>query len=157
MQNVEVRESRIEGKGVFACKDLKKGDYVLTIKGPLRHWLVKDKKTALHGPNWVGFGKNLWIDVLPPVVFLNHSCDPNIGIKGRVRMYALTNIKAGEEVTFDYATTESDPFWEMKCACGSTKCRHTIRSIQSLPKRTFMHYLPYVPTYFKKIYLRTVK
>lgn len=151
-KKIEVRKSGIEGRGVFAKKDFKQGEYILTAKGPIVRWVVKNKQSSLVGPNWLGISKYRWVDVAPPVRYLNHSCDPNMGIRGRVRFYALRPIKAGEELTFDYSTTEGDELWGMTCHCGSTKCRKKLGSIQSIPRRTFKKYLPYIPTYFAKVY-----
>jgi uncharacterized protein len=63
--------------------------------------------------------------------FFNHSCDPNSGFKGQVFLVALRDIKAGEEITFDYCMTVSesvgsDMIFEMKCSCGSPRCRKII-------------------------------
>mgnify|MGYP001572637729 CR=1 FL=1 len=89
-------------------------------------------------------------------MYLNHSCDPNIGIKGRVTFVALKNIKKGEEVAFDYSTTEDDMLWHLpfKCMCVSKNCRSKIRSIQFLPHKIFKAYLPYIPNYFQGVYTR---
>jgi len=56
---------------------------------------------------------------------MNHSCEPNCGVKGQIVVVARRAIECGEELTFDYDTTESDaePF---DCHCGSVRCRQTI-------------------------------
>jgi hypothetical protein len=153
-RNVYIGPSKIAGKGVFASKDFSKGDIVFILKGEVRKWVVKDKETSSEGPNWVGIRHGVWIDPAEPAVFLNHSCNPNIGIKGSVTFVALRNIKKGEEVAFDYSTTEDDLLWRLpfKCACGAKNCRSSIRSIQFMPKQVFKAYLPYVPKYFQKVY-----
>ena len=55
----------------------------------------------------------------------NHSCDPNAGIRGQVVLVARRLIETGEEITFDYDTTEVDsiPF---DCNCGTSECRGII-------------------------------
>ena len=57
--------------------------------------------------------------------FLNHSCDANLGVRGSLRFVALRDIEAGEELTFDYAMTESSE-WRMECGCGSSRCRGAV-------------------------------
>jgi hypothetical protein len=57
--------------------------------------------------------------------YLNHSCDPNLGIKDSLKLIALKDVKIGEEVAFDYAMTESSDF-EIKCLCGKSNCRRKI-------------------------------
>jgi len=62
--------------------------------------------------------------------FMNHSCEPNCEtqkwvVKGdlRVGFFALKNIRAGEELTFNYNFQTEKP---IKCCCGSEKCSGTI-------------------------------
>ncbi|MBI5892633.1 MAG: SET domain-containing protein-lysine N-methyltransferase [Deltaproteobacteria bacterium] len=82
------------------------------------------------------------------------SCNPNAGIKGNITFVALKNIRKDKEITFDYSISEHDVFWKMKCCCEQRGCRKIISSIQFLPIKTFKKYLPYIPTYFKKVYLK---
>ena len=57
--------------------------------------------------------------------FINHSCNPNCGIKGHLQIVAMRDIESGEEITFDYAMTESSDY-SMDCKCGAKNCRKTI-------------------------------
>lgn len=57
--------------------------------------------------------------------YLNHSCDPNLGFHGPLRLVAMRNIDPGEELTFDYAMSESSDY-RMDCRCGAPNCRHVI-------------------------------
>ena len=152
-------KSKIDGNGIFAKRDIKKGENIAIIKGPIVNHVVVDKKTSSVGPNWIGIGKNKWVD--PKAIFnhINHSCNPNTGIKGSKTVVALRNIKMNEEILIDYSITEEDTLWKLnkKCKCGSKKCRKDIRSIQFLPKEVYDGYLPYIPKYFQKIYLKCHK
>lgn len=153
MKKIYIRDSTIEGKGIIAAENIKKGEVIQYIKGKERVLQIKSKADSLSYPNWIGVGKNRWIEVEYPIQYLNHSCKPNAGIKGRVTIVALKNIRKDEEITIDYSTTECDVLWEMACACGAGGCRRTIRSIQFLPYKQFKSYLPYIPTYFRDVYL----
>ena len=112
---------------------------------------------ALANPNWIGVDQDQWIDPDKFFKFINHSCAPNAGVKGRVTCVALRDIKEGEEITFDYSTIEGDDLWQMPCACTAENCREVVRSIQHLPEENFKAYFPYVSNYFKKIYLKSKK
>ena len=57
-----------------------------------------------------------------PWRFLNHACRPNSAVRGR-RLVATTTIQAGEEVTFNYNTTEFDMAEPFACRCGAPECR----------------------------------
>jgi len=61
-----------------------------------------------------------------PADYFNHSCDPNAGMNGQIVLVAMRDIAPGEEVCFDYAMTDSSPYDEFDCACGSPGCRGRI-------------------------------
>lgn len=143
--------------GVAAGEYIKKGEVIQRIKGEARFLSVKSKEESLSYPNWIGVGKNKWIDPDHPNQYLNHSCNPNTGIKGSVTMVALRDISEGEEITIDYSIIEGDGMWEMECLCNEKNCRGVIRSIQFLPAKQFKRYLPYIPTYFRNLYLKNSK
>ena len=62
--------------------------------------------------------------------YLNHSCRPNAAFRGRV-LVALTSIARGEEIAFDYNTTELDMASPFKCRCGHCGGR-MIRGVRHL-------------------------
>lgn len=68
-----------------------------------------------------------------PAQFLNHSCDPNIGVVkelnegGSYDFVALRDIEEGEEVRFDYETTEYEVGAFADCKCGADICRRNIK------------------------------
>ncbi len=61
-------------------------------------------------------------DEIEPVDYMNHSCEPNCGVRGSVVVVARRDVHAGEELTFDYATTDTDR-WTLECGCGAPTCR----------------------------------
>lgn len=147
--------SKIES-GLFAKCAIKAGETIFVAKGTTVRINIKNKNDSAKYPNAIGVGPGEWLDphANNPLVFLNHSCRPNAGIKGSVTFVALRNIKKGEEVTIDYSITEQDTLWTLdaKCHCGEPNCRKVIRSIQSLPVRIYSKYLPYVPTKMQTAY-----
>lgn len=60
---------------------------------------------------------------LDPADYVNHSCEPNCGIVGSLLVVAMRDIEVGEEVCFDYAMSDTDPYDEFLCACGTPSCR----------------------------------
>lgn len=155
-KKVIVKKSLIEGDGVFALRNLRKGEVAFIAKGELVNFNVKHKDDSKVGPNWLGIGDSVWLDPREgnPLTFLNHSCDPNLGLKGKVSFVARRSIKKGEELTFDYSIAEADKHWKlpMKCKCGSKYCRRVIRSVQFLPEPTFKLYKEQMPKYFRRVY-----
>ena len=61
--------------------------------------------------------------------FTNHSCDPNSALRGQA-LVALRSIVEGDEITFDYETTEYDMAEPFVCHCGADQCRGTIRGFR---------------------------
>lgn len=153
MSKIYVGKSGIAGKGLFAKKDIKKGEIVFIMKGKILKMNAYNKDRLLSLPNIVGIDKDLWIDPIEPYVYINHSCDPTTSVRGRVTYVALRNIKKDEEITFDYSISE-DSSWTMTCCCGARDCRKIIRGTRQLPPSFFKKYFPIFPTYFKNLYLR---
>jgi uncharacterized protein len=58
-------------------------------------------------------------------IFINHSCDPNIGMDGQISYVAMRNIQAGEELGLDCAMAMITDY-KLNCSCGSYKCRKLI-------------------------------
>ena len=58
-------------------------------------------------------------------IYINHSCDPNVGPNGQITFIALRDIKAREELCYDYAMTTAHPY-ELECNCKSEHCRRII-------------------------------
>jgi hypothetical protein len=59
------------------------------------------------------------------MLFLNHSCEPNVGFAGNIVLVAMRDIPAGEELTTDYALFD-DYDGTMECRCGTPSCRRVI-------------------------------
>ena len=54
---------------------------------------------------------------------INHSCSPNCGLRNATQLTAMRDISVGEELTYDYATSDASDYDEFDCACGSDNCR----------------------------------
>jgi uncharacterized protein len=146
-----VKRSGQKGKGLFTAQAFKGGELVLTVEGQVREFRAADADETHRYPNWIGIGKHLWIDPEYPYVYLNHSCEPNLGMRTEREFVALHDIAPHEELTFDYSVTEDEEGWDMQCLCGRKTCRGVIRSIQFLPEKVYQKRLPYILPYFQKV------
>lgn len=64
---------------------------------------------------------------------VNHSCEPNIVVDvANRRMVAGRDIEAGEELTFDYNTTEWSMASPFECGCGQSACVGLVRGFSHL-------------------------
>ena len=59
------------------------------------------------------------------MLFINHSCEPNVGFGGNVVLVAMRDVDPGEELTTDYALFD-DYEGGMDCSCGTPSCRRRI-------------------------------
>ena len=79
---------------------------------------------------------------------INHCCQPTCGLSGQIALVALRRIQPGEEITFDYATTDSSAFLEFPCGCAKRPCRQKVTSTdwQRPDVRTINrgHFSPYL-------------
>lgn len=128
------------GLGMFANRSLAKGEVILEFTGPS----IDFKETKTRG-QWecmpIQIAKDLYIDTLPPGVFVNHSCVPNAGIRRDRDLVALRSISKGEEIRFDYSTTMEENSFRMECKCCHPECRHIIADFSTLPKARRKAYL----------------
>lgn len=82
--------------------------------------------------------------------FINHSCDPNLGLRSQITLVALRDIEAGEEVCFDYAMTDCTPYDEFECHCGLAACRGTVRGDDWKLPELWAKYAGYFSPYLQR-------
>jgi hypothetical protein len=58
--------------------------------------------------------------------YVNHSCEPNAGLQGAATLVAMRDIEPGEEITYDYAMTDTSAYDQFTCRCGANNCRSGI-------------------------------
>ncbi len=130
---VEMRESPISGCGLFAKEAIKKGELMVdfsTGRGKYVDLKVADKFYQNGNDNQIQIDDNRFFyattdDEIESADFLNHSCDPNLGMDGSLKFVAMRDIKPGEELTFDYAMSESSDY-KIECKCRAANCRKII-------------------------------
>ncbi|MBE2220244.1 MAG: SET domain-containing protein-lysine N-methyltransferase [Anaerolineae bacterium] len=79
--------------------------------------------------------------------YMNHSCDPNTWWADNDTMIARRDIQPGEELTYDYATTDILVPFEMDCGCGSPHCRGRVTNLDYLDANWQLTYGEYLPDY----------
>jgi len=82
--------------------------------------------------------------------FINHSCDPNLGLRGQITLVALRDIEVGEEVCFDYAMTDCTPYDEFECHCSTAACRGTVRGDDWQLPELWAKYAGYFSPYLQR-------
>ncbi len=124
----EIRESKSQGHGLFSIKKIKKDEIIAIRSG---HIVGLDEAMKLDQE--VGdFSLQITDDhFLCPkkkeelaeiAIFINHSCNPNVGMDGQMVYVAIRDIEAGEELCLDYAMAMATEY-KLNCSCGSHNCR----------------------------------
>jgi uncharacterized protein len=126
-----VRTSKSHRRGLFAVKAIAKGE-IVSVRGG--HILTTQAAARLRKPpGYWGYPIAAGLVLAPltarevesVMMFLNHSCEPNVGILGQIIFVALRRIRAGEELTIDYAMFGGDSR-PMTYNCHAASCRGVI-------------------------------
>lgn len=136
-----VRDSRIHGKGVFATRKIPAGTLIVEYEGERisareaakRH----GRKGGTHHTFFFSLHNGRVIDGDSrgnDARWINHACDPNceaVEENGRVFIYALRDIKRGEELGYDYKLFIEERYTAAlkqayACHCGAAACRQTM-------------------------------
>lgn len=139
---IEVRRSRVHGRGVFALRRIRRGTRIIEYLGERISHRVADRRYEDHDENdnhtfLFSVDRGLVIDAGVDgndARFINHSCAPNcesVIERRRVFIDALRDIAPGEELSYDYqiGRERGDPpnVDEIyACRCGSKECRGTM-------------------------------
>ena len=125
----EVRASQIHGRGLFATMGIAK-DEIVAVKGEhiVDRKTLRERITPRLGPVEIQIGQDLFTAPVTDeerelsMLYSNHSCNPNLGVRGEITFVAMRDIRVGEELTHDWATTDDDEY-SVECECGAANCR----------------------------------
>jgi hypothetical protein len=114
------------GYGIFAVEPVLKDDLLVVWGGGIFTWeeLAALPEAMKHLSIQVEEGLYLVTTGLPHQAdYINHSCDPNVGMSGQIAAVAMRDIAPGEEICIDYAMCDGSPYDEFICRCGAAECR----------------------------------
>lgn len=139
-----VRDSKIHGKGVFATRKIPAGELVIEYTGEL---ITSKQAVQRYNPSpdnpthtfYFSLESGKVIDGGNDARWINHACEPNCEAReenGRIFIYALRDIRRGEELNYDYGLVLDERYTPAikrayACLCGASTCRHTMLA----PKR----------------------
>ena len=124
---IDVKPSPIDGHGAFAAEPIPARRKIGEIRG--ESLSVKEARRRAGTQRRimiVEVSQRMAIDAsqsADPLRFTNHSCRPNAVLRiaqGRVELFALRELRAGEEITVDYGSTHHAG--RLRCRCGSAQC-----------------------------------
>jgi hypothetical protein len=137
---IEVRESGVHGRGVFAAEHIRKGKRIIEYTGERVSWEAAPDDDS--NPHTFNFGLENG-EVINAEIggndarWINHSCNPNceaIDEDDRIFIYATRDIQPGEELLYDYRLEIDKPVTEASkknfiCFCGASNCRGTMLAL----------------------------
>ena len=121
------RQSAIHGIGGFAKADIVAGTRVIEYIGETITKAESLRRCESNNEYIFSLDDMYDLDGNVPwnsARFLNHSCDPNCEAKpddGCIWIVARRDIRAGEEITFNYGYDLED-YQEHPCRCGAARC-----------------------------------
>jgi hypothetical protein len=150
----EVRNHFVAGgKTVVALELIEPGEVIAVWSGRIVDAHEFDALPAEIKRHTAQVEENLYLASLgpdEPPDFINHSCDPNAGLKGQITIVAMQTIRPGEEVTIDYAMCDGSPYDEFSCACGSAACRGRVTGEDWRDPTLWERYAGYFSPYLER-------
>jgi len=132
---IEVRPSPIDGKGCFATLPFRKGRKIAELTG--------ERVSRVEAARRMRGRRRLHICAIDSywgvdssrggngTQYVNHCCRPNSFMRvtrGHIIIYALRDIRPGEELTLDYGVTYHPD--TKRCLCGAANCRGTLNRLE---------------------------
>jgi hypothetical protein len=142
------------GFAVFALQPLEKDEIICAWAGRVVSYEQMAALSPAEKSHTIQVDEGLYLAPLSvdgePADYINHSCNPNAGIRGQISLVAMRPIESGEEITFDYAMADSTPYDEFPCACGAPTCRGQVTGDDWRRPELWERYRGYFSTYLER-------
>ena len=131
MKLYKVKKSKIDKNGLYANCNIKSGTRIIEYKGKIISVKQSENDPKFDNSKAIYlFNLNKRYDLDGAYNFniarlINHSCNPNCEVFGKglkVWVYAMKNIKKGEELSYDYGFSFDENFRQFPCNCRSKNC-----------------------------------
>ena len=150
----QMRVTPGKGSGSFATSKISKDEIVASFGGNVINQSELTNYSTDRVSRSLQLNSDTYLlsgDVPEAGDMINHACEPNCGIAGTSSVQALRDIEIGEELTFDYAMSDSSKYDEFNCACGKDKCRERITGLDWQKKDLQAEYSNYFSAYIKSL------
>ena len=131
MKLYKIKKSNIDKRDLYANRDIKDGTKIIEYKGKIVTKKKVEEDTKFDNDKAIYlFNLNKKYDLDGDLKFntarlINHSCNPNCEVAGtglKVWVYAIRDIKEGEELSYDYGFGYDEYYKDFPCRCGSKNC-----------------------------------
>lgn len=153
------KPSNIEGVGLFAIASIKK-DEVVAVKAGHTLSLNEVKSLSFTCHPELQIADDLFIcpsnseELADSMLYINTSCNPNIGMRGDIVFVAMRDIVAGEELVMDYAMIDNYDY-SFECTCGSKECRKYVTGYDWKNINLQQKYGKYFSAYIQSLILQS--
>jgi len=141
------------GMGIYALQNIMMGELLCVWGGramPQTEFAELSEERKSHS---LQVAENVYLvtdEEREEVDYFNHSCNPNAGMMGQSCLVAMREIVIGEEVCFDYATSDGSDYDEFVCRCGAEECRGVVRGDDWKRKELQVRYQKYFSPYLQQ-------
>ncbi|GEM_PF-597468 len=145
------KDSVIEGAGLVADRLIPEGDVLFRfddINPPAHlHELVDwpPQRRIRFLAFAIQIGEDDYAFRQGDIKFINHSCDPTGWWSGYGTLIARRDIHPGEEITYDYSTSDITLKYRMECLCGTESCRGIVTNQDYLDPDFQKKYAGHIP------------
>ena len=131
MKLYKIKKSKIDKNGLYANCNIKSGTRIIEYKGKIISVKQSENDPKFDNSKAIYlFNLNKRYDLDGAYNFniarlINHSCNPNCEVFGKglkVWVYAMKNIKKGEELSYDYGFSFDENYRQFPCNCRSKNC-----------------------------------
>ena len=131
MKLYKVGFSKINNKGLFAKKDIRKGTKIIDYLGKIITKKETDRNPKFDNSKAIylyNLSSKYDLDgdfAYNTARLINHSCNPNCEVDGqglKLWISSIKDIKKGEELTYDYGFGFDEDYKDFPCRCRSKNC-----------------------------------
>ena len=131
MKLYKIKKSNINNKGLYAAKNIKAGKIIINYKGKIITIKETERNPKYDNDKAIYlFNLNNRYDLDGDFEYniarlINHSCSPNCEVDGKdlkLWIFALRDIKKGEELSYDYGFAYDKDYKQFVCKCGAKNC-----------------------------------
>jgi len=159
-EKVEIRTSKIHKMGMVALQPISKGEVVFIKGGNIlkREQIFSSGVINSYYPidDEYFLGATNIEEENGLKLYLNHSCNPNCGLRGEITFVAMRNIETNEELTIDYAFVDNEDY-SFHCTCGEQCCRSVVTGRDWKRKDIQKKYFDFFAVYLKEKMLKEQK
>ena len=122
----EAREISPKGFGSFTVNPIPMGTIIATFGGTVVNRINFETYPLERRSRSIQIEVDQFVlgpELREPGDSINHSCSPNCQLRNATQLIAMRDIAIGEELTYDYGTSDASDYDEFECACGSDNCR----------------------------------